>query len=68
LKPLAAQAAISLQNARLYGTAAGKQRAQAIRGRARGLEERHMLAVEAAGDGHADWIVATDEFSACHDY
>ena len=27
-------------------------------------EERYMLAVEAAGDGHADWIVATDEFYA----
>ncbi len=27
-------------------------------------EERYALAVEAAGDGHTDWIVATDEFYA----
>jgi PAS domain-containing protein len=27
-------------------------------------EERYALAVDAAGDGHSDWIVATDEFYA----
>jgi PAS domain S-box-containing protein len=27
-------------------------------------EERYALAVDAAGDGHTDWIVATDEFYA----
>ncbi len=27
-------------------------------------EERYALAVDAAGDGHTDWIVATDEFHA----
>jgi predicted ATPase/signal transduction histidine kinase len=48
---LASQAAISLENARLYADL-------------RRSEERYALAVQAAGDGHSDWIVATDELYA----
>src|SRR5262245_18099901 len=51
LKLLVSQAAISIENARLH---AELQRS----------EERYALAVEAAGDGYTDWIVATDEFYA----
>src|SRR6202008_3550802 len=51
LNVLASQAAISLENARLYSDL-------------RRSEERYALAVQAAGDGHTDWIVATDELYA----
>jgi PAS domain S-box-containing protein len=51
LKLLASQAATSLENARLFD-------------QLRRSEERYALAVDAAGDGHTDWIVATDEFFA----
>ena len=65
LKLLSSQAAISLQNARLYTELqlenSERRRSEAAMMRS---EERYMLAVEAAGDGHADWIVATDEFYA----
>ncbi len=65
LKLLSSQAAISLQNARLY-TELQLENSERRRSEAatRRSEERYMLAVEAAGDGHADWIVATDEFYA----
>jgi PAS domain S-box-containing protein len=51
LQLLASQAAIPLENARLYADL-------------RRSEERYALAVQAAGDGHTDWIVATDELYA----
>jgi predicted ATPase/signal transduction histidine kinase/CheY-like chemotaxis protein len=51
LNLLASQAAMSLENAQLY---ADQRRS----------EERYALAVQAAGDGHTDWIVATDELYA----
>lgn len=65
LKVLASQAAISLQNARLY---AELQRENHERRQSeaalRRSEERFALAVDAAGDGHTDWIAATGEFYA----
>ena len=63
LELLASQAAISLQNADLYArleqkVADHKQSEAALRQ----SEERYVLAIEAAADGHADWNVESDEF------
>ena len=60
---LASQAAISLQNADLYArleqeVVERKQSEAALRQ----SEERYALAIEAAADGHADWIVESDTF------
>jgi len=62
---ISSQAAISLQNAELYAklekeNAERKQSEAALRR----SEERYALAMEAARDGHADWIVAEDLFYA----
>ena len=59
---LSAQAAISLQNADLYAKleqeiAERKQSEAALRQ----SEERFALAIEAAADGHADWIAESNE-------
>ncbi len=65
LKLLASQAAISLQNARLYAELQRENRDRRQSEAAlKRSEERYALAVEAAGDGHTDWIVSTDEFYA----
>jgi PAS domain S-box-containing protein len=65
LNLLASQAAISLENARLY---ADLQKENADRGQSeealRRSQERYALAVQAAGDGHTEWIAATDELYA----
>src|SRR4030095_3319598 len=58
---LSSQAAISLQNAELYAklereNAERRQSEAALRR----SEERYALAVDAATDGHADWIVDED--------
>ena len=63
LELLASQAAISLQNADLYArleqeVAEHRQSEAALRR----SEERYVLAIEAAADGHADWNVESDEF------
>ena len=65
LNVLASQAAISLENARLYSDLQ-KENAERRQSEAalRRSEERYALAVQAAGDGHADWIVSTDELYA----
>jgi PAS domain S-box-containing protein len=60
---LSSQAAISLQNADLYTKleqeiAERKQSEAALRQ----SEERYALAIDAAADGHAEWIVESDSF------
>ena len=65
LNLLASQAAISLENARLYAdlqkeNAERRQSEEALRR----SQERYALAVQAAGDGHTEWIAATDELYA----
>ncbi|MDB5861976.1 MAG: multi-sensor signal transduction multi-kinase, partial [Ramlibacter sp.] len=62
---LASQAAISLQNAQFYAkleheNAQRRQSEAALRR----SEERFALAIDAARDGHADWIVDEDIFYA----
>src|SRR6185369_6847888 len=61
LDVLSSQAAISLQNAELYArleeeNAERRQSEAALRR----SEERYALAIDAATDGHADWIVEGD--------
>ena len=60
---LSSQAAISLQNAELY---AKLEREIAERTQSetalRQSEQRYALAIDAAADGHADWIAETDVF------
>ena len=65
LNILLAQAAISLQNAKLYEDLA-RENAERRESEAalRRSEERYALAVEAATDGHADWIADGDVFYA----
>ena len=62
LRFLASQAAVAIENARLY---ADLRRENAERGRSeealRQSEERFALAVQAAGDGHTDWMAPTDQ-------
>jgi PAS domain S-box-containing protein len=65
LNLLASQAAISLENARLYADLQKENAERRLSEEAlRRSEERYALAVQAAGDGHTDWIVATDELYA----
>ena len=63
LELLASQAAISLQNAGLYARleqeVAEHKRSEAA---LRQSEERYVLAIEAAADGHAYWDVESGEF------
>ncbi|MDB5861550.1 MAG: hypothetical protein JWQ76_5239, partial [Ramlibacter sp.] len=62
---LACQAAISLQNAQLHAMLEQeKAQRKAAEAAVRRAEERYALAVEAATDGHADWIVDEDVFYA----
>ena len=65
LNLLASQAAISLENASLYADLQKENAERRLSEEAlRRSEERYALAVQAAGDGHTDWIVATDELYA----
>lgn len=62
---VSSQAAISLQNAELFGrvereNAERRQSELALRQ----SEERYALAMEAAADGHVDWIAESDVFYA----
>ena len=64
-RALAWHAALSLENARLYAVLRREYNERRISEAAlRRSEERYACAVEAAGDGHAEWIVATDAFYA----
>jgi len=56
LNLLASQAAISLENARLYAELGD------MAGALRRSEERYTLAMEATGEGFWDWNTETDEF------
>ena len=64
-KPFDAQVTMSLEIARLHAQLrreiGERHRSEAA---LRLSEERYALAVDAASDGHADWIVGTDEFHA----
>ena len=63
LDMLSSQAAISLQNAdlvaRLEQEVSERKQSEAA---LRQSEQRYALAIEAAADGHADWVVESDTF------
>jgi PAS domain S-box-containing protein len=60
LEPFAHLAAIVIERAQAMPADVGGEMLNALRR----SEERYARAMEASGDGHTDWIVATDEFYA----
>src|SRR5262245_35927148 len=60
LAPFGHLAAIAIERAQAMPADVGREMLNALRR----SEERYARAMEASGDGHADWIVATDEFYA----
>ena len=65
LELLSSQAAISLQNAGLYDRLMQENLERRLSEAAlRESDERYALAIEAATDGHADWLVDEDLFYA----
>jgi len=60
LEPFAHLSAIVIERAQAMPANVGGEMLDALRR----SEERYARAMEASGDGHTDWIVATDEFYA----
>ena len=60
LEPFAHLAAIVIERAQAMPADVGDEMLAALRR----SEDRYARAMEASGDGHTDWIVATDEFYA----
>ncbi len=60
LEPFVHVAAIAIERAQAMPADVGSEMLNALRR----SEERYARAMEASGDGHTDWIVATDEFYA----